>query len=246
MKSSSVGDLRYVETTYENPGPSGDVTITAIFSTNLTIKGVTRYYEKINDDISFIDFANNNFGGEIPEVLGDLNGLYALDLSNNNLTGGIPSALANLKALESLDLSRNKLSGRIPPVLARLNFLQYFNVSHNSLAGPIPPANHLVTFGSSSYEGNMGLCGIPLPNKCGNSEASGLVPLPSFDEEQEDHSGSPFQFGWKVVAIGYGCGLVVGVFIGHVVITRKSRWFAMAFRVKNLHVKRKPRMKRRN
>ncbi|EXB40438.1 Receptor-like protein 12 [Morus notabilis] len=247
MKSSSVGDLRYMETTYTlRPSGGNEVTFLFGFTITITIKGVRRYYPEINDDLSFIDLSNNNFGGEIPEVLGDLNGLYALDLSNNNLTGGIPSALANLKRLESLDLSQNKLSGRIPPVLEQLSFLQYFNVSHNNLAGPIPPANHLMTFGSSSYEGNLGLCGIPLPNKCGNSEASGLVPLPSFDEEQEDHSGSPFQFGWKVVAMGYGCGFVVGVFIGHVVITRKSRWFAMTFCVKNLHVKRKPRSKRGN
>ena len=210
---------------YQKILPSGDsIYYTYSFSTTITIKGVTRYYDVINEELCIIDLSNNNFGGEIPEVIGELKGLHALDLSNNNLTGGIPSALANLKALESLDLSQNKLSGGIPQELTQLSFLQYFNVSHNRLAGPIP-ANHFQTFGSSSYEGNMGLCGIPLPNKCGNSEP----PLPPSQEEQEDSWRSVFQFGWKVVAIGYGCGFVVGVLIGHVVITRNSRWLAMFF-----------------
>ncbi|GMN50135.1 hypothetical protein TIFTF001_019293 [Ficus carica] len=238
MRNSSVGSLSYMRTKrYQQRLPSDGSTrfLTYGFSTTITIKGVTRYYDVINEELCIIDLSNNNFGGQIPEVIGELKGLHALDLSNNNLTGGIPSALANLKALESLDLSQNNLTGGIPQELTQLNFLQYFNVSHNRLAGPIPPANQLETFGSSSYEGNMGLCGIPLPNKCGNSEP----PLPPSQEEREDSWGSVFEFGWKVVVIGYGCGFVVGVIIGHVVITRNSRWFAKFFRVKNLYVRRK-------
>ncbi|GMN25014.1 hypothetical protein TIFTF001_045908 [Ficus carica] len=236
MRNSSVGTLSYMRTWYPQKSPSEGSTLRLIYrySTTIRIKGVTRYYDVINEELCIIDLSNNNFGGEIPEVIGELKGLHALDLSNNNLTGGIPSALANLEALESLDLSQNKLSGGIPQELTQLNFLQYFNVSHNRLAGPIP-ANHFQTFGSSSYEGNMGLCGIPLPIKCGNFEPA----LPPSQEEQEDSSGSVFEFGWKVVAIGYGCGFVVGVLIGHAVITRNSRWFAKFFRVKNLYVRRK-------
>ena len=204
------------------------------FTITIEIKGVKRYYAAINEDLSIMDLSNNLFIGEIPDTIGILKGLRSLDLSNNSLSGPIPSSLESLTNLESLDLSQNKHSGNIPQVLTKLSFLQYFNVSHNHLVGPIPQANQFGTFESTSYEGNLGLCGIPLPNKCGEPEASEPLP-PSFEEEQED-SWSPFQFGWKVVAIGYVCGFVVGLLAGKVVISRRPRWFAMTFRVKNFRV----------
>ncbi|PON80742.1 LRR domain containing protein [Parasponia andersonii] len=214
------------------------------FRVTIKIKGVDRFYEKIQDIIAVISMSDNKFDGEIPQEIGNVKGIYSLDLSNNNLTGGIPSSLGNLTGLESLDLSRNELSGEIPQELTKLTFLQYLNVSHNHLTGPIPQANQLSRFESSSYEGNSGLCGIPLPNKCGNSEALD-PPLPSHEEEEEE-SSSFFQFGWKVVVIGYGCGFVVGLFAGEFAIARKPNWFSMTFGIRNWQVIRKRRIGRRN
>lgn len=202
------------------------------YTITIVIKGVDRHYEKVQNLIAIINLSNNNFDGEIPEVIGNLLGLHSIDLSNNNLAGSIPSSLGNLTELESLDLSQNELSGEIPRELAQLSFLQYFNVSHNHLTGPIPQENQLSRLESSSYEGNLGLCGIPLPNKCGDSEALEPVPLSSSEEEQEE-STSPFQFGWKVVVIGYRCGFVFGLLIGQIVLARKPDWFAMTFGVRN-------------
>ncbi|XP_062114720.1 receptor-like protein 9DC3 [Humulus lupulus] len=174
-----------------------------------------RQFDGIQNIIALINLSNNKFNGEILEVIGNLKGLYVLDLSKNSLNGSIPSSLGKLAKLESLDLSQNELSGQIPYELAQLFFLQYFNVSYNHLSGSIPQQNQLSTFESSSFEGNMGLCGIPLPNLCGNSEA--LKP-PLVEDEQQEESSYLFQFGWQVVVIGYGCGFLAGLFIAKIVI----------------------------
>ncbi|KAF8020507.1 hypothetical protein BT93_G1046 [Corymbia citriodora subsp. variegata] len=108
------------------------------FSMIVIYKGLKLYYPKISEVFTVIDFSNNLFEGEIPSVIGDLQGLQGLNISNNFLTGHMPSSLGNLKALESLDLSWNKLSGQIPQKLTELGFLSFLNVSYNNLTGPVP------------------------------------------------------------------------------------------------------------
>ncbi|KAF3457973.1 hypothetical protein FNV43_RR02635 [Rhamnella rubrinervis] len=170
-----------------------------------------------------IDISNNRFDGEIPSSIGKLQSLIMLNLSSNNFTGTIPSSLGNLRRLESLDLSRNKLSGRIPQQLANLTFLAYLNLSHNTLEGPVPQGTQLDTFSYSSFEGNPGLCGSQLPKKCENTDTP--IPFLRKDDEEESENG----FTWKVVAMGYGCGFVVGAVIGHVTLSRRSSWFWRSF-----------------
>ncbi|XP_044465634.1 receptor-like protein 9DC3 [Mangifera indica] len=152
-------------------------------------------------------------GEKIPEVIGELHSLIHLNLSSNNLTGYIPSSLGNLKALESLDLSFNKLGGKIPWQLANLDFLQVLDLSQNQLTGPIPRAPHFDTFPSTSYTGNLGLCGFPLSKEC----KSDGPPQPQ--SEIEDNAESTNGFGWKVVLIGYAFGMVIGLFMGYLVFS---------------------------
>jgi hypothetical protein len=57
------------------------------------------------------------------------------------------------------------------------------------------------------------LCGILLLKKCGDFKYTQSRP-PHFEENKS--SKSPFEFGCKVVAIGYGCGFVIGVVIGQI------------------------------
>ncbi|XP_075653665.1 uncharacterized protein LOC142624020 [Castanea sativa] len=196
-------------------------------------KGVVTDYKKVQELFTALDFSSNRFTGAIPEFIGNLNlkGLRLLNLSNNILTGQIPQGLKNLVNLESLDLSQNKLFGEIPQQLTQLTFLASFNVSNNHLVGPIPQGKQFNTFPSNSFEGNPGLCGISLTKKCKNSEVS--LPSPSTPEESQD-LGSPFQFGWKIVLIGYGFGLVVGVTIGQVMIARNQDLFMKTFGMRKL------------
>nr|XP_023928105.1 receptor-like protein 9DC3 [Quercus suber] len=188
------------------------------YSMTFTNRGIEIAYEKIPYIFIAMDLSSNKFEGEIPELMGNLKGIQLLNLSNNLLTGSIPSSVEKLTALEALDLSQNKLSGEIPPQLTQLTFLAFFNVSNNHLTGPIPHGNQFDTFQDKSFGGNPGLCGSPLPKKCGNFEDSLHPPL-------NQDSKLLSEFGWKVVMIGYGCGFIIGVIIGQIVIARKYKWF---------------------
>jgi Leucine-rich repeat (LRR) protein len=202
-----------VVSTFQLPGYK--IVYSFHYSMTMTNKGVMRLYEKIQDSLTAIDLSRNRFEGGIPDALGDLKELHLLNLSNNFLSGGIPPSLSSLKELEALDLSQNKLSGEIPVQLAQLTFLAVFNVSHNFLSGPIPRGNQFGAFDNTSFDANPGLCGKPLSKECGNGEDS----LPAAKEDEG--SGYPLEFGWKVVVIGYASGLVIGVILGCAMNTRK-------------------------
>ncbi|XP_058005345.1 receptor-like protein 53 [Hevea brasiliensis] len=175
---------------------------------------------KIPDILTAIDFSYNKFEGEIPDIIGNIQGFYLLNLSNNFLNGHIPSSLSNLKALECLDLSRNMLSGKLPLELNKLTFLSSFNVSYNQLEGPIPRGKQFDTFESNQYEGNKGLCGVPLKKKCENSEA----PPQEHSNVVEDDE---IKFKVMIVLMGYGSGFIFGVVVGHKVTRKKYDWKAM-------------------
>ncbi|KAB2043920.1 hypothetical protein ES319_D01G053000v1 [Gossypium barbadense] len=167
-----------------------------------------------------IDFSNNRFSGKIPEAIGELRTLEVLNLSHNSFTGNIPPSLGNLVELESLDLSSNNLSGEIPFQMTKLTFLEVLNFSHNNLVGPIPHGNQFNTFENDSYYGNLGLCGFPLTKQCGNGEGS-KPPAP----KRKEAKGSPVAFIWKLVMMGYGCGVVLGLSTGYLVFTTGRPWW---------------------
>ncbi|GKV44957.1 hypothetical protein SLEP1_g52093 [Rubroshorea leprosula] len=151
------------------------------YSLVVTWKGFDYELQGILTVFSSIHISNNMFEGEIPDVIGKLSSLKGLNLSHNNLTSHIPPSLGNLTNLESLDLSSNKLAGKIPNELVSLTQLSVLNLSNNHLVGHIPQGNQFNTFGNDSYEGNLGLCGIPLSKSC---DGIGTPPS-SFQEKDE-------------------------------------------------------------
>ncbi|KAL1174982.1 hypothetical protein V6Z11_A04G054700 [Gossypium hirsutum] len=172
--------------------------------------------------------------GPIPKAIGELNSLIVLNFSHNSLTGNIPPSFGKLAALESLDLSSNKLQGRIPIQLTNLTFLGALNISHNNLEGPIPLANHFDTFSNDSFAGNSGLCGFPLSKTCGNDQEP-KSPPPTVADESE------IALTWKIAAMGYGSGLVIGLSMGYIVFTTgRPRWL-----VKMIKRNQEKRMRRR-
>ncbi|AES99973.1 putative leucine-rich repeat-containing, plant-type, leucine-rich repeat domain, L [Medicago truncatula] len=184
----------------------------------VTMKGFSMELTKILTTFTTIDLSNNMFEGEIPQVIGELNSLKGLNLSNNGITGSIPQSLSHLRNLEWLDLSCNQLKGEIPVALTNLNFLSVLNLSQNHLEGIIPKGQQFNTFGNDSFEGNTMLCGFQLSKSCKNEED---LP-PHSTSEDEEESG----FGWKAVAIGYGCGAISGFLLGYNVFffTGKPQW----------------------
>ncbi|XP_040930892.1 receptor-like protein 6 [Gossypium hirsutum] len=169
---------------------------------------------------TLVDFSNNRFNGQIPEVLGELLALLVLNLSHNSLTGPLPPSLASIAALESLDLSSNKLGGGIPSELTKLTFLAVLNLSQNNFVGPIPVGNQFNTFDNGSYSGNLDLCGFPLSKKCGNNEEP-KSPTSMVVEGE----GSAIPFIWKLVMMGYSCGVVLGLSTGYFVFTTGRPWW---------------------
>ncbi|CAK9328561.1 unnamed protein product [Citrullus colocynthis] len=175
----------------------------------ISLKGLEQKLERILLIFKTIDLSSNDFDGEIPKEVGMLRSLVGLNLSHNKLTGGIPTSLSNLNNLEWLDLSSNQLFGSIPPQLVALTFLSLLNLSQNQLSGPIPQGKQFETFENSSYFENLGLCGNPLP-KC-DTHQDDHQSQQLHEEEDEEDKGI-----WvKAVFMGYGFGLVFGIFIGY-------------------------------
>jgi hypothetical protein len=134
----------------------------------VTFKDAALSINKIQTAFKVIDFSNNSFEGSIPGSIGRLVSLHGLDMSHSNFTGKIPSELGNLTRLESMDLSCNSLSGEIPQEFTSLTSLSWSNLSYNNLTGRIPQGNQFLSFPSSLFEGNAGLCGIQLSKQCDN------------------------------------------------------------------------------
>ncbi|GKA02049.1 leucine-rich repeat-containing protein [Tanacetum coccineum] len=188
------------------------------YSFIVAVKGVNQDFPQISVDYTIIDMSNNTFEGQIPNVIGGLNSLIVLNLSHNSLIGPIPHALGNLTEIESLDLSWNQLSGEIPQSLARITTLEVLNLSQNHLVGRIPEGPQFSTF-DTSFGGNSGLYGSPLPKR--EHQSSPKVEDDGGYDDEED-SG----FTWKVVTLGYGCGTLVGLVMGYLMLsTRKVKWF---------------------
>ncbi|XP_010413893.1 PREDICTED: receptor-like protein 12 [Camelina sativa] len=187
---------------------------------DLQYKGLSMEQGKVLTSYMAIDFSGNRLEGQIPESIGLLKALIALNLSNNVFTGHIPLSLSNATVLESLDLSSNKLSGTIPNGIGSLSFLEYINVSHNQLKGEIPQGPQITGQPKSSFEGNAGLCGLPLEQSCFNSSVTPIQP------KQEDKDEEEEVLNWKAVAIGFAPGVLFGLAIAQLIASYKPEWLA--------------------
>ncbi|AEE76964.1 leucine-rich repeat disease resistance protein-like [Arabidopsis thaliana] len=195
---------------------------------DLQYKGLSMEQKWVLTSSATIDLSGNRLEGEIPESIGLLKALIALNLSNNAFTGHIPLSLANLVKIESLDLSSNQLSGTIPNGLGTLSFLAYVNVSHNQLNGEIPQGTQITGQPKSSFEGNAGLCGLPLQQRCFGTNAP---PAHQFKEEEDEEQEQVLN--WEGVAIGYGVGVLLGLAIAQLIASYKPEWLACLIKSRN-------------
>ena len=89
--------------------------------------------------LEMLDFSNNNFGGSLPNSIGNLSmQLCALYLDGNKLSGIILEALENLINLTSLNMACNLFTGSIPSHFTKFQKLEGLALNGNRLSGPIP------------------------------------------------------------------------------------------------------------
>ncbi|VAH73227.1 unnamed protein product [Triticum turgidum subsp. durum] len=175
----------------------------------ITFKGSDLSFTKILSTFNAIDFSNNSFDGPIPESIGRLVSLRGLNMSYNNFMGQIPFQYRNLSQLEAMDLSWNQITGEIPQELTSLTSLEWLNLSYNNLYGRIPQGNQFSTFSDSSFEGNAGLCGVPLSKHCDNQSSISPtgVALPESEGLWQDKLGVILLFAF--VGLGFGVGFAL-------------------------------------
>ena len=150
-------------------------------------KGTERPFKNNQLILKSIDLSSNRLTGDIPEEIENLVALVSLNLSSNHLTGKITSKIGMLTSLEFLDFSRNSFFGLIPPSLAQIDRLSMLNLSNNNLSGRIPIGTQLQSFDTSSYQGNVDLCGKPLDKVCpGDEEVAPQKPETHEESSQED------------------------------------------------------------
>ncbi|KAG8092805.1 hypothetical protein GUJ93_ZPchr0012g20881 [Zizania palustris] len=118
------------------------------------------------DRLQRLALHQNSFHGPIPAEIKNCTELRAIYLRANYLQGGIPSEIGELIHLTILDLSSNLLRGTIPASIGSLTHLRFLNLSTNFFSGEIPNVGVLGTFKSSSFVGNLELCGFPIQKAC--------------------------------------------------------------------------------
>ncbi|KAE9606192.1 hypothetical protein Lal_00025167 [Lupinus albus] len=158
--------------------------------------------------LALLNVENNHLGNKIPEALGRLHNLSVLILSRNQFSGHIPQIIGNFSTITQLDLSLNNLDGEIPVSFNNLSDLNSFNVSYNNLSGPVPTLL-AKKFNSSSFAGNIQLCGYspstPCPSKAPSEGQGVLSPHP----EKSKH-GNHKKLGTKdIILIAAGVLLAV-------------------------------------
>ncbi|XP_058210585.1 receptor kinase-like protein Xa21 [Rhododendron vialii] len=90
-------------------------------------------------NLESMDLDNNEFGGLLPDSVGNLSiSLDQLRISGNQIYGSIPSTIGKLVNLEVLELNDNLFTGSIPESIGYLHKLQYLSFSYNTISGEIP------------------------------------------------------------------------------------------------------------
>ncbi|CAN1137340.1 Probable LRR receptor-like serine/threonine-protein kinase At3g47570 [Linum perenne] len=81
----------------------------------------------------------NNFGGSLPQHLGNLStNLKRLSFYDNKISGNIPSSIQHLVSMTEFWAYNNYLSGTIPSNIGKLKSLEKLHLYNNKLSGYIP------------------------------------------------------------------------------------------------------------
>ncbi|KAF2601629.1 hypothetical protein F2Q70_00028293 [Brassica cretica] len=146
-------------------------------------------------DYNYEDTIDLQYKGLFMEQGKVLSSYATIDFSGNRLEGQIPESIGLLYLAIFLYLSGNQLSGTIPKGLERLSYLAYISVAHNQLKGEIPQGTQITGQAKSSFEGNAGLCGLPLEQSCFGSNAPPMQ-QPEEEKEEEEEEVLNWNVSW--------------------------------------------------
>ncbi|KAF2567077.1 hypothetical protein F2Q68_00027844 [Brassica cretica] len=189
-------------------------------------------------NINIVNLRKNKLEGNIPDEFHIGASTQTLDLGYNQLTGKLPRSLLNCTLLKFVSVDHNKINDSFPFWLKALPNLKVLTLRSNRFHGSISPPDGPLAFPKlqileishnrtqitgqpkSSFEGNLGLCGLPLEERCFTENTT------SIEEDEEEEEGV---LKWRAVAIGYGPGVLFGLVIGHVVALYRPEWFIKSY-----------------
>ncbi|KAG0487968.1 hypothetical protein HPP92_006779 [Vanilla planifolia] len=155
-----------------------------------------------------LNLDNNLIGNRIPATIDGLKNLFLLSLKSNRFHGEIPETIGNISGISLLDLSENNLAGKIPASLDRLVNLTFFNVSYNNLSGQVPIFLSK-KFNSSSFLGNIQLCGYSSSVTCTAPPSPNHPPPPGLRPKQQRRETNTLD----IILIAVGAALVLLVLL---------------------------------
>ncbi|PWA95149.1 Leucine-rich repeat-containing protein [Artemisia annua] len=197
----------------------------------------------ISSSLVMIDMGNNSFQGTIPNVYGYCGSLEGLSLNGNQLRGEVPISLSKCQSLKVVDFGSNHLNGTFPGWLGDLPYLQALVLKSNNFHGHIQPSYaieppfpslRILDLSHNGFVGHLPTKYFQNFSSMKNVVKNGATPTylsmggnssqVEDDGEYDDEEESGFT--WKVVTLGYGCGTLVGLVMGYLMLsTGKVKWF---------------------
>uniref|UniRef100_A0A2N9G593 Leucine-rich repeat-containing N-terminal plant-type domain-containing protein n=1 Tax=Fagus sylvatica TaxID=28930 RepID=A0A2N9G593_FAGSY len=168
-----------------------------------------------------LQLSNNQFSGRLNDSSVSSYSLDTLDLSSNNLEGSIPTSVFELRSLSVLDLHSNQLEGELPVLPPIATYLDFSRNNFNSaIPANIPQGKQFNTFSNDSYEGNKGLCGVPLKTNCTSDKAP---PPPATPNLKAPVQLLLIGFDWQFILTGLGYGVGAAVVVAPLMFWEKGR-----------------------
>ncbi|KAK8935603.1 putative leucine-rich repeat receptor-like protein kinase IMK3 [Platanthera zijinensis] len=166
-----------------------------------------------------LNLAGNLIGDRLPESIYKLGNLSILSIKMNHFNGEIPTTMGNISSLTELDLSENNFTGEIPSSLSRLSKMTFLNVSDNRLSGRVP-ALLSERFNSSSFMGNIQLCGYISSTLCPAAPPANLPSPPSSPPDANLFSphSSPLEVHRRRLSVRYIILIIGGIILAFLLL----------------------------
>lgn len=94
----------------------------------------------LSTSLAYLTLGSNRITGEIPPGIGNLVNMVFLSMQINRISGRIPSSIGQFQGLVRLYLDRNQLTGNIPSSIGNLTLLTDLSLGSNFFQGEIPPS----------------------------------------------------------------------------------------------------------